>query len=286
MSTNLRDLFREFADIPAGKREKLLAERRIPFDVRAELEALLYYDSTAATPLTGRVAGMAQDALEWGGAPASGCCGPYRMVRLLGAGGMGAVYLAERTDGEIRKQAAVKLLHPDGDHPRFLELFLRERQMLADLNHPSIARVLDAGHTDEGCPYLVMEYVDGIAIDQYAERLSLPARLRLLLPVCDAVSHAHRRLIVHRDLKPSNILVDSAGNPKLLDFGIAKLLDRSGNETLTLDRLLTPNYASTEQIRGDKQTTATDVYSLGAVLHKLVTGRTPREAGAPPTLPR
>jgi tetratricopeptide (TPR) repeat protein len=158
--------------------------------------------------------------------------------------------------------------------------------MLSDLNHPSIARVLDAGHTDEGRPYLVMEYVDGIAIDQHAEALSLPARLRLLLPVCDAVSHAHRRLIVHRDLKPSNILVDSVGNPKLLDFGIAKLLDRSGNETLPLDRLLTPNYASPEQMRGDAQTTATDVYSLGAVLHKLVTGRTPKEAGASPMLPQ
>src|SRR5262249_38295824 len=131
MSTNLRDLFREFADIPTGKREKMLAERCIPSDVRAELEALLHYDSTARTPLTGRVAGVAKDALEWGSAPASGYCGPYRIVRLLGAGGMGAVYLAERTDGEIRKQAAVKLLRPDGDHPRFRELFLRERQVLA-----------------------------------------------------------------------------------------------------------------------------------------------------------
>src|SRR5205807_4655561 len=138
-----------------------------------------------------------------------------------------------------------------------------------------IVHVLDAGRTGDGRPYLVMEYVEGVSIDVHTASMDLCERLTLFLRVCEGVSYAHQRLIIHRDLKPSNILVDASGQPKLLDFGIAKLLDENGDPTQTVERLLTPNYASPEQLRGSGQTTATDIYSLGAVLYKLLTGRSP-----------
>ena len=254
----------------------MLAERRIAPDLCAEVESLLTHDATSGESLTRRVSAAMRETLRSGNGPSSYTCGPYRLVQLLGAGGMGAVYLAERRDGEIEQQVAVKLLRADSDRPAWRDRFLRERQFLAHLNHASIARLLDAGRTGDGRPYLVMEYVRGVAIDEYAASLDLRAQLRLFLLVCEGVSHAHRHLIVHRDLKPANILVDDSGQPKLLDFGIAKLLDGT-DETRTAERLLTPNYASPEQIRGDIQTTATDVYSLGAVLYKVLTGRSPRE---------
>jgi tetratricopeptide (TPR) repeat protein len=205
--------------------------------------------------------------------------GPYRLVSLIGQGGMGSVWLAERSDGEVRQKAAIKLLRADADRPSFRERFLNERQILANLSHPSIARLLDAGHTSDGRPYLVMEYIEGIPIDAYAARLPVRERLALFLSVCAGVSHAHGRLIIHRDLKPSNILVEGAGQPKILDFGIAKLLDAELESTQTIERILTPGYASPEQFHGIAQTTATDIYSLGAVLYKLLTGRLPREGG-------
>lgn len=279
MDDSLLQLFHELADLDAADRERIFAERRVPAEVRAEVESLLGYDSQPDDFLARRVAGAAAAVLCAADAP--GECGPYRLKRLLGSGGMGAVYLAERGDGEIEQQVAVKLLRSDADRPAWRDRFLRERQFLANLNHPAIARLLDAGHTGDGRPYLVMEYVDGAAIDVYAQNLDLPAKLKLFAVVCDAVSHAHRQLIVHRDLKPSNILVDSSGRPKLLDFGIAKLLDVSPDETQTVERVLTPSYASPEQIRGDMQTTSTDIYSLGAVLHKLLLGRPPREQAEP-----
>jgi tetratricopeptide (TPR) repeat protein len=190
---------------------------------------------------------------------------------------MSTVYLAERTDGEIQQKVAIKFLRTDIQRPAWRELFLKERQLLAYLNHPSIAHLIDAGHTDDGQPYLVMEYVDGVAIDEYTKNLDLRECLSLFLQVCDGVSHAHRRLIIHRDLKPSNILVDTSGGPKILDFGIARLIDETANRTQTAERLLTPNYASPEQLRGTAHTTATDVYSLGAVLHKIMTGNLPND---------
>ena len=201
--------------------------------------------------------------------------GPYRLLSLIGEGGMGTVWLAERTDGELRQRVAVKLLGGIESRPGWRERFLRERQLLASLSHPAIVRVMDAGHTVDGRPYLIMEFVEGRPIDAYAEGRPLDDRLELFLRVCDAVAHAHRHLIVHRDLKPSNILVEAAGSPKLLDFGLAKLLDETGDVTHTLDRLLTPAYASPEQVTGSSQTTATDVYSLGAVLYRLLAGRSP-----------
>jgi serine/threonine-protein kinase len=186
--------------------------------------------------------------------------------------------LGERSDGEIQQKVAVKLLNAEAGRPDWRDRFLKERQLLASLNHPSVVRVMDAGHTDDGQPFLIMEHVEGTPIDIRAAELPLRDRLTLFLRVCEGVSHAHGRLIIHRDLKPSNILVDRSGQPKLLDFGIAKLLGETGDATRPAERLLTPNYASPEQLRGEVQTTATDIYSLGAILYKLLTGRSPHES--------
>jgi serine/threonine protein kinase/tetratricopeptide (TPR) repeat protein len=276
MDHQVRLLFHELVDLPPGERQRILAERQIPPNVRAEAESLLNFDQADDFPLTACVSGAA-DAVRDSMTGLGAVCGPYRLVRLLGRGGMGAVYLGERTDGEIEQRVAIKLLRNDSDRPGWHERFLTERQLLASLNHPSIVHVLDAGRATAGRPYLVMEYVEGISIDVHASTLNLQERLRLFLRVCDGVSHAHRRLIIHRDLKPSNILVDASSQPKLLDFGIARLLD-DGDATQTAERLLTPNYASPEQLLGVRQTTATDVYSLGAVLYKILTGRSPHES--------
>jgi tetratricopeptide (TPR) repeat protein len=206
-------------------------------------------------------------------------CGPYRLVRAIGRGGMGSVYLAER-DGEACAPVAVKILRYAGEDGAFHERFLRERQILAALHHPGIARLVDAGYTGEhATPYLAMDYIDGAPIDVYAAKLDLREKLKLFLDVADAVSYAHQNLVVHRDLKPSNILVDGEGRPRLLDFGIAKILEPDCGESQTRDRPLTPEYASPEQARGARQTTATDIYSLGAVLYKLVTGASPHVFG-------
>ena len=276
MNTAVRQTFRELAETPRRERERILAERSLPSHVRSEVLSLLRHDFTSGTALAGPIIRIVEEAVRFGPTLVPDACGPYRLARLLGCGGMGAVYLAERHDGEIEYNVAIKLLRADADSPSRRERFLRERQLLAYLNHPSIARLLDAGHTADGRPWLAMEYIDGTAIDDYAASLSLPAKLALLLSVCDSVSYAHRLCIIHRDLKPSNILVDSSGQPKLLDFGIAKLLDNTSDQTQTVERMLTPHYASPEQVRGDVQTTATDVYSLGAVLYKLLTGQSPR----------
>jgi serine/threonine protein kinase len=276
MDVEVRLLFHELVDLSPAERERILAERRVEADVRAEVESLLGFHSADA--LTGCVANVAAELLYSCGASEPLHCGQYQRVRLLGSGGMGAVYLAERTDGEIQQRVAIKLLHAGDHRPAWRDRFLIERQLLASLNHPSIVHVIDAGHTEDGRPYLVMEYVEGTPIDAACAQLDLRGRLAVFLRVCDGVSHAHGRLIIHRDLKPSNILVDATGQPKVLDFGIAKLMDDAGDATHTAERLLTPNYASPEQLNGKPQTTASDVYSLGAVLWKLVTGQCPRES--------
>ncbi len=208
--------------------------------------------------------------------------GPYRILRVLGQGGMGEVYLCERADDQYRKQVAIKLVSR-GLISRQVRTRLRtERQILATLDHPNIARLLDGGTTDDGVPYLVMEYVDGEPIDEFCDRreLTIAERLQLFQVVCSAVQAAHRSLIVHRDLKPSNILVTADGTPKLLDFGIAKLLDvRQTSHTVAMTqadiRILTPDHASPEQIRGHPITTASDVYVLGVLLYELLAGRRP-----------
>jgi serine/threonine protein kinase len=200
--------------------------------------------------------------------------GNYRIIREIGRGGMGAVFLAERWDGEFEQQVALKIIRQSFADKELEKRFRRERQILASLNHPNIAQLHDGGVSEAGEPFLVMEYVEGARIDRFCERenLSTNERLKLFLAVCSAVSFAHQNLIVHRDLKPSNILVTADGVPKLLDFGIAKLLDdeHSDEHTQTGYRAFTPEYASPEQIKGEKITTASDVYSLGILLSKLV----------------
>ena len=275
MTREAEALFHELADLQPPQRDLYLREHNIAPSVRAEVEDLLRFDKTENNSLTACVAKSAEPLLPPEPAPASSC-GSYRLVRVLGRGGMGAVYLAERADGEVEQQVAVKFLRSGDEEPVFRDRFLRERQILATLSHPGIARLLDAGHTtDTRQPYLVMDYIDGMPIDVFAANLPLRDKLELFLQVCEAVSHAHQNLIVHRDLKPSNILVDRSGRPKLLDFGIAKILEPGHEPTQTREWLLTPEYASPEQASGATQSTATDIYSLGAVLYKLLTGRSP-----------
>lgn len=210
--------------------------------------------------------------------------GAYRLGRLLGRGGMGAVYLAERDDGQFEHTVALKLLAMGAAGEQAHRRFLEERRILARLDHPAIARLFDGGVTEDATPYFVMELVEGVPITRYVREMArdVEARLRLFLDVCDAVSYAHRKLVVHRDLKPSNILVSRDGQPKLLDFGVARVLRGDGDTdppTEGAGRLMTPRYASPEQLRGEPVTTATDVYTLGVILHELLTGTSPY--GAP-----
>jgi eukaryotic-like serine/threonine-protein kinase len=214
--------------------------------------------------------------------------GRYRLLEAIGRGGMGTVWLAERADGQFEQKVALKLIKRGMDSDEILARFLRERQILARLEHPNIARLLDGGVSDDGRPYFVMEPVAGRAItDSCAERqLSSEARLRLFVVVARAVAHAHRNLVVHRDIKPSNVLVDEHGEIKLLDFGIAKLLGDESDSNLmtgTTGRLMTPEYASPEQIAGGQVTTASDVYQLGALLQELLTGRRPNASDPTPS---
>jgi serine/threonine-protein kinase len=211
-------------------------------------------------------------------------CGRWRATALLGSGGMGAVYAAERMDGQYEQRGALKLLRLGMDSEEILRRFLRERQILARLEHPNVARLLDGGLAEDGRPYFVLELVAGEPITRWCEQRQLPleGRLRLIVTCCEAVEAAHRSLIVHRDLKPSNILVSDAGEVKLLDFGIAKLLgpdEAASDATRTELRVLTPAYAAPEQILGEAVTTATDVYGLGVVLYELLTGVLPHDRG-------
>jgi serine/threonine protein kinase/tetratricopeptide (TPR) repeat protein len=214
--------------------------------------------------------------------PAGARLGPYRLLHEIGRGGMGTVYLAERDDAHFARRVAVKLVGRGLESDTALRRFRHERQILAALEHPNIARLYDGGVSDDGRPYLVLEYVEGAPLDRYcdAHRLSVDARLALFESVCEAVRYAHRNLVVHRDLKPSNILVTPEGQVKLLDFGIAKLLDEDAAAddaplTRTGMRVMTPAYAAPEQVRGEPVTTATDVYALGVVLYELLTGERP-----------
>ncbi len=208
--------------------------------------------------------------------------GPYRILREIGRGGMGLVYLATRDDDRFHRRVAIKLIRKGMDTDDILRRFEHERQLLAAMNHPNIARLMDGGQTEDGRPYFVVEYVEGLPIDKHcdAHRLKISERLDLFRTVCSAVHYAHQNLVVHRDLKPSNILVTSAGEVKLLDFGIAKLLNPdlvafTQAPTAPELRLMTPEYASPEQVRGDPLTTSSDVYSLGVLLYELLTGHRP-----------
>ncbi len=207
--------------------------------------------------------------------------GPYQILGEIGRGGMGTVYRAVRSDGEFQREVAIKVIARGLEHPILLDRFRIERQILAKFEHPNIARLLDGGTTDDGLLYFVMEYVQGLPLTRYcdAKNLSVSERIRLLSKACEAVAYAHRNLVVHRDLKPDNILVTEDGVPKLLDFGIAKILESSSpadtDQTITMVRMVTPAYASPEQIRGEPVGIASDIYALGILLYELLTGRRP-----------
>ena len=203
--------------------------------------------------------------------------GPYLLQELIGRGGMGEVFAAIRADGQFKKRVALKLVRSGYGSDFVLERFRAERQILASLEHPNIAQLLDGGTTEDGVPYLVMELVEGVPIDTYCDQqyLSVTERLQLFRRVCNGVEYAHQHLVVHRDIKPSNIFVSKDGTPKLLDFGIAKIVGETGTVDATVDRPMTPEFASPEQVCGGPITTASDVYSLGVVLYRLLTCRSP-----------
>ena len=265
----VKDLFEAALKLPRDERTRMLATHPDSSLVMEEVRSLLtaYEDSPDFLETTAR------EAPE----PLAGRrMGPWELVRELGRGGMGVVWLARRADGQYEQAAAVKLL-PLGLLSRWdIGRFRDERQILARLDHPGIARLLDGGTLEDGSPYLVMEYIEGPPLDRWCEsrELGVRERLQLFLAVCDAVDYAHRHLIIHRDLKPANILVTPEGTPKLLDFGIAKLIERNSEDTRTA-WVLTPAYASPEQLRGAVVTTASDVFSLGVLLYVLLTGRKP-----------
>ena len=285
-SERLSELFADLLEAePEHRRERLEAERASDPRLAAELEALLSAHRAAPGFLGPLDTESALSLLAEEGEAASDIgllVGPFRLTRLLGRGGMGVVYLAERVEGGFDQRVAVKLVQPEMSRNTILERFLAERRILARLEHPNIARLLDGGMSADGRPYFALEFVEGDAItlwcDQHA--LDVDARLRLFVRVCEAVRYAHSNLVVHRDLKPSNILVDGGGEPKLLDFGIAKLLQPDADEEpMTLadgaPPALTPEYAAPEQLTGGAVTTATDVYALGVVLYELLTGLRP-----------
>jgi serine/threonine protein kinase/tetratricopeptide (TPR) repeat protein len=288
----VEDLFHRALDIPEDQRAAFIeANSGGDEDLAREVKSLISSDTAAAT---GSFAAAAVKkalfnfhAVETAATSPGRKVGPYRLVKEIGRGGMGSVYLATRDDDTYEKKVAIKLVRRGMDTDFILARFRRERQILAQLEHPNIARLLDGGATDDGLPYLVMEYVQGVSISEYAQsnELSLEQRLKLFLQICDEVEYAHRNFVVHRDLKPGNILVDDKGVPKLLDFGISKLLvfdEANPSETITHDvRMLTPDYASPEQVRGDPITAGADIYSLGAVLFELLTGIKPHRIDRP-----
>jgi eukaryotic-like serine/threonine-protein kinase len=277
----IREVFDRAVSLEAGDRLAYLDTACGPdSELRREVESLLCSDREAGTGFLNTPAVDLTQAEPPAASRVGRRIGAYNILEEIGHGGMGEVYRAGRADGQYEKEVAIKLVRGGYDTAAVLERFRHERQILASLDHPNIARLLDGGTTDEGIPYLVMELIEGTPIDQYcnAQHLTVTDRLRLFLQVCSAVQYAHQRLVIHRDIKPGNILVTQEGVPKLLDFGIAKILDPLSSTETTVAGPMTPEYASPEQIRNEPITTATDVYSLGVVLYKLVTGRSPYPA--------
>ncbi|MGH9854401.1 MAG: serine/threonine protein kinase, partial [Blastocatellia bacterium] len=281
---HIEELFRTVVARPTAERESYLTQAcNGDEELRREVLSLLARD-TAEDFIREQIATAA---VAFAAKPKDDLTGerigPYRVTRLIGRGGMGAVYEAERDDEQFRQQVAIKIIKRGMDTDFVRDRFLRERQILASLDHPHIARLFDGGATPDGLPYFVMEFVAGDPITAYCRRhqLSVSEKLKLFRKVCSAVQHAHQKLVVHRDLKPSNILITEDGAPKLLDFGIAKLLSpdvsQAHTRTETAIRLMTPEYASPEQARGQAVATTTDVYSLGVVLYELLTKRRPLE---------
>ena len=278
----MKTVLSEALDLETGRRRQFLDSACAhDSDLRAEVDLLLAHQVDSENDAIEECAAdaarfrLAQDVTRIGSR-----IGAYKIVREIGHGGMGTVYLGERDDKQYRQQVAIKLINPGLGGETIRRRFRNEMQILADLNHPNIARLFDGGQTPDGVPYLVMEYVEGSPINHYCNdrNLSTEQRLKLFCTVCDAVQYAHQHLVIHRDIKPGNILVTSEGLPKLVDFGIAKLLDNGKSipdATTTVMPFMTPQYASPEQVYGLSATTATDIYSLGVVLYELLTGRSP-----------
>lgn len=277
MNAEIERLFEAALDIPAADRSQFLSQHCADAEMLREVELLLLHDQGAEAYLAQAVAGEAASVVR-GLAFAHGQrLGPYSILSVIGRGGMGTVYLAERADGKFDQRVAIKVV-PAGAGGAFAARLQQEYRILAALEHPNIARLLDAGATGDGKPYFAMEYIAGQPIDKFCDdrKLSARERVQLMLPVCEAVHFAHQKLVVHRDLKPDNILVTAAGNPKLLDFGIAKVLSEApAAAPQTATRILTPEYGSPEQVRGEVAATTTDIYGLGGVLYKLLTGVAP-----------
>ena len=271
-------LFEQTLETPAAARPQFLQAIGDP-EVRGEVESLLQSHRQAGAFLDEPDRFLSSESFEADTLSPGQIIDRYRIIREIGRGGMGAVFLAERADDEYQKQVAIKLIKRGTDTDSVVRHFRNERQILAGFDHPNIARLFDGGTTESGLPYFVMEYVEGLPIDEYcnAHALSVVERLKLFREVCAAVSYAHRHLVIHRDIKRSNILITAEGVPKLLDFGIAKLLQEDDEPlaTMTGMRLMTPASASPEQVRGQPVTTASDVYSLGVVLYELLCGRSP-----------
>lgn len=286
----IEEIFHEALELGEAEREGFVSERSgDDQELKSEVEKLLSQFVEASSfieqPLYDSAKGGVLSALldETDEDPMVGkVLGSYRIEREIGRGGMGAVYEAVRADGEFRLRVALKVVKRGVDTDFVLRRFRNERQILAALDHPFITRLIDGGTTDDGRPYFVMEYIDGMPLYRYCDRqrLSVSDRLRLFCRVCEAVEYAHQKLVIHRDLKPSNIFITNDGTPRLLDFGIAKLLDPNLaidtlQPTATALRMMTVDYASPEQVRGEKVTYATDVYSLGVILFELLTGYRP-----------
>jgi len=274
----VKEIFAEALDLPANQRldflnskcngrEDLFREVSSLLSASAETENLI---ETNAIDLASKIGVNENDYAQQH-------FGNYKILREIGSGGMGTVFLASRDDGEFSMQVALKIVRQSVADREIISRFKRERQILANLNHPNIAVLHDGGVSDKGEPFLAMEYVDGDTLTDFAEKnaLSIKEKLRLFLKVCSAVSYAHRNLVVHRDIKPSNILVTNDGEPKLLDFGLAKAFESDASKTQTALRAFTPAYASPEQIQGHNITTASDIYSLGVVFYELLTGAKP-----------
>ena len=279
----IKALFEAAADLAPDDRAMLLKKECAGDEaLRREVESLLESDDQTDGFIEEPILEMPRELLSESAEEAltGRHFGAYQIIREIGRGGLGVVYLAARADDEYHKEVALKLVRRGLDTEDILRRFRNERQILAQLDHPNIARLIDGGTTDDGLPYFVLEYIDGQPIASYcaSHALSISDRLNLFRKVCAAVTYAHQNLVIHRDLKPSNILVTGEGEPKLLDFGIAKVLgpeEDALGQTIAGQRVMTPEYASPEQVKGERITTVSDVYSLGVLLYELLTGRGP-----------
>ncbi len=277
----LEEIFAEAVAVPADERREFVLSRcGADAWLLTEVEAMLDSADAARGFLDRSAFEIGASVIAKEGLEVPKSIGGYSITKEIGRGGMGAVYLAERP--EFKQQVALKVIKRGMDTDEILRRFRQEREILASLTHPNIARLLDGGTTDDGRPYFVMEYIDGVSITAYCDQNKLPidARLALFRKVCSAISYAHANLVIHRDIKPSNIIIDATGEPKLLDFGIAKVLcperfDAGVETTITGMQMLTPEYAAPEQILGQRVTTASDVYSLGVLLFELLSGHRP-----------